>query len=162
MPTKLKIKIKDNPELRVEIDNLYEKTEQVLLAQWSLSIAKHILAVVNMDASVAEAIASGFRVNELWQEGKARIHDVRQAGFKVHQIARHCNNEIQKTALRAAGQAIASGHMREHAMVASDYAIKTMDLLHSDNMDKITAERVWQLDELKRILLRKNFVISNN
>ena len=57
------------------------------------------------------------------------MHDVRQAGFRIHKIARENNSEIKKTALRAAGQAVASGHMREHAMVASDYAVKTIGLI---------------------------------
>lgn len=74
-----------------------------------------------------------FNVNELWQVGKTRMHDVRQAGFKIHTLARECEGEIKKTALRVAGQAVGSGHMREHAMVASDYAIKTIDLTSSND-----------------------------
>jgi len=43
MPTKVKIKIKDNSELRAKIDELYEEMNQVDLAKWSLLMAKHIL-----------------------------------------------------------------------------------------------------------------------
>nr|WP_308743365.1 hypothetical protein [uncultured Anaerocolumna sp.] len=39
--------------------------------------------------------------------------------------------------------------MREHAMVASDYAIKTIDLISSNDIEAITKEREWQLNELK-------------
>lgn len=42
--------------------------------------------------------------------------------------------------------------MREHAMVCSDYAIKTIQLAFPDQINKITQERQWQLDELKQIL----------
>lgn len=42
--------------------------------------------------------------------------------------------------------------MREHAMVALDYAIKTIGLLHPDDMETITSERIWQFNELKNIL----------
>ena len=52
----------------------------------------------------------------------------------------------------AAGQAVASGHMREHAMVASDYAIKTIGLISSNDIQDITTEREWQLNELKKLL----------
>lgn len=121
MATKVKIKIIDNSELRAEID--YHSID---------------------------AIVDGFRVNESWQTGKARMHDVRQAGFRIHRIARECDSEIKKTALRVAGQAVASGHMREHAMVASDYAVKTIGLISSNDMDAITREREWQLNELKK------------
>jgi hypothetical protein len=152
MPTKVKIRIKDNIELREEIDALYEKAEQIRLAKWSLSMAKHILDITNINYHTIDIITDGFKVNELWQIGKAKMHDVRQAGFKVHQIARECDCEIEKVALRAAGQAIGSGHMREHAMVASDYAIKAIGLLSSNNIEAITAERQWQLNELKKLL----------
>ena len=152
MSTKPKIKIKDDAELRAEIDHLYAGAEQVHLAQWSLAMAKHILNIADIDYLAIDEITNGFTVNEMWQESKARMHDVRQAGFKVHQLARNCGDEIKKAALRTAGQAIGSGHMRGHAMVASDYAIKTIGLLHPDDMETITSERIWQLNELKNIL----------
>ncbi|MEX1308059.1 MAG: putative immunity protein, partial [Eubacteriales bacterium] len=122
MPTKPKIKIADHSRIREEIDHLYETTNQVLLAKWSLSIAKHILLIADIDYQSIDVILEGFKVNEMWQSGNARIHDVRQSGFKVHKLARETENEIHKTALRVVGQAVGSGHMREHAMVASDYA----------------------------------------
>jgi len=152
MPTKVKIKIKDNSELRTEIDELYEKMNQVDLAKWSLLMAKHILDTVDIDCNSIDAIVDGFIVNELWQTGKARMYDVRQASFKIHKIARECESEINKTALRVVGQAVSSGHMREHAMVASDYAIKTIGLINSNDIDAITFEREWQLNELKKFL----------
>lgn len=149
MPTQAKIKIKDNSELRAKIDELYEQTSQVDLAKWSLLMAKHILDIVGIDYNSVDEIAEGFNVNKLWQEGKARMYDVRQAGFKIHKLARECDCEIRKTALRVAGQAVGSGHMREHAMVASDYAIKTIGLISSNDFTAITQEREWQLNELK-------------
>ena len=150
MPTQAKIKIKDNSALRAEIDELYEKMSQTDLAKWSLQLAKHILDIVQIDYNAVAELSDGFRVNELWQDGRSGMHDVRQAGFKIHKLARLCESDVKKTALRAAGQAVASGHMREHAMVASDYSVKTIGLLSSDDMEAITAEREWQLSELRK------------
>ena len=152
MPTKAKIKIIDNIELRKEIDEIYEKMDQINLAKWSLSMAKHILEIVNIDYEHINEIKEGFKINELWQIKQARMHDVRQAGFKIHKIARECNSEINRTALRVVGQAVASGHMREHAMVASDYAVKTIGLMTSNNLESITLERQWQVNEIKKFL----------
>ena len=86
MPTKVKIKIVDNSELREKIDEAYEKVSQVDLAKWSLLMAKHILDIADIDYNLIDAIVNGFKVNELWQTGKARMYDVRQAGFKIHKI----------------------------------------------------------------------------
>jgi len=49
MATKVKIKIKDNMELREKIDELYEKTCQIDLAKWSLLMAKHILDIAGIN-----------------------------------------------------------------------------------------------------------------
>ncbi|HZK28586.1 MAG TPA: hypothetical protein VFD19_00030, partial [Clostridia bacterium] len=120
------------------------------LAKWSLAIAKHILGLVGIEYHAVEEITNGFKVNELWQIDQATIHDVRKAGFKIHKLARENDSEIQKAALRVVGHAVASGHMREHTMVASDYAIKTINLLGPNDFDAVKKERAWQLNELKK------------
>jgi len=148
IPIKTKIKITDNSAYRAKLEQYYEKVNQVDLSKWSLMVAKHILEVAGIDYRSHDALADGFAVNELWQDGKATVHEVRQAGLAIHKAARESGSEIEKTALRAAGQAVSSGHMREHAMVASDYAVKTIGLLSGNNLDAITAERQWQLAEL--------------
>jgi len=80
------------------------------------------------------------------------MHYVRQVGLKIHKIVRECDSEIKKSALRVAGQTVASGHMRKHAMVASDYAVKVTGLISSNDMGVIISEREWQLNELKKFL----------
>ncbi len=152
MPTKAKIKIIDSSELRSMIDSIYEKLDQKDSAKWAILIAKHILEIAEIDYNKLDAITDGFKVNELWQIGNASMHDVRQASFKIHKIARESDSEIKKNALRATAQAVASGHMKEHAMVASDYAIKTIGLIFSNDIDKIILERKWQLNEIKKFI----------
>jgi len=152
MATIVKIKITDKSDLRAEIDQLVDSLNQVNLAKWAIICAKHVLQYSETEFPENEAVANGFETNELWQKGEATVHQVRQAGFKVHEVARQCKSEVAKSAMRTAGQAVGVGHMREHAMVASDYAIKTIQLAFSNDMDKITEEREWQLNELKHFL----------
>lgn len=40
------------------------------------------------------------------------------------------------------GQAVTSGHMKEHSMVTSDYSIKVINLLYNDDIEKIKEERI--------------------
>ena len=84
-----------------------------------------------------DTINEGFFINEQWQKGNARMYDVRQAGFRIHRMTKASDDDITRTALRVVGQAVATGHMKEHAMVASDYAVKH--------------ERLWQISCLKAI-----------
>ena len=153
MSTKPKIKIIDNSKLRAEIDLLYEKAEHISLAKWALAMSKHIMKIAGIDYESINDIVNGFKVNEAWQNGKSRMYDVRQAGFAANRIARDCKDETRKAAMRAAVQSIGSGHMREHAMVTSDYSIKVINLLYPDNINAITVEREWQLN------VKKIFVI---
>jgi 1,6-anhydro-N-acetylmuramate kinase len=151
MATKAKIRIKDDVKLRAEIDELYENMNKIDLAKWSLKIAKRTLRIAGVDYKNIDVIIEGFRINELWQKEEARMHDVRQVGFKIHKLAHDSDSEIQKSALRTVGQAVASGHMKEHAMVASDYAIKTIGLIRNNDIGAITKERKWQLNELNKL-----------
>lgn len=144
-----KIKILDNIGLRSEIDMIYEQTSQLSLAKWAIQCAKHILINVDFNDLDFSSITQGFYINELWQEGRASVHEVRKAGFKIHEFARQCNSDITKNAIRTAGQAVGVGHMREHAMICSDYAIKTIQLIFPNQMNKIIEERQWQLNPLK-------------
>ncbi len=146
-----KIKILDDDSLRNQIDELLEEVDQSIGARWSVSLARRIIKIIGFTPTELALIEEGFKVNEAWQNGKARMHDVRQAGFKIHKLARAQNSEEKLLALRVVGQAVASGHMKEHAIVASDYAIKFIGLINDGNMTPIRTERQWQLSELVRI-----------
>ncbi len=151
MATKPKIKITDDIRLRSEIDKEYENTDQVDLARWAIIWARKVLPFAKDEHIDFSIIESGFEINELWQHGEASVHEVRQAGFEIHSVARKCKTEIGKNAIKTAGQAVGVGHMKEHAMVCSDYAIKTIQLAFPGEGGKITEEREWQLKELKRL-----------
>lgn len=143
-----KIKIVDDDEIRSKIDKIYEEQNQVVLAKWSLEIAKHILELTNLDTSKYLEINEGFIVNQLWQNNEVRTYDIRQIALKIHKTAREQNDEIVKNVFRVIGHAVASGHMKEHSMVASYYAIKVINLKYPNNMEKVNEERNWQLNKL--------------
>lgn len=146
-----KIRIIDDDNIRNEIDRIYEKQDQIILAKWSLEIAKHIIEIAKFDITKYPEIKVGFSLNELWQMRKAKVKDVRQIGFKIHKIAREQTNDTDKCVIRVIGQAISSGHMREHSMITSDYAIKVMGLIYDNDIVKIKEERLWQLNKLKEL-----------
>ena len=81
-----KIKIKDIVELRIKLDQIYEDKSQIDLAKWALQLSKYIFSLIEYDYENESAIVDGFTTNEKWQIGEARMHDVRQAGFKVQKL----------------------------------------------------------------------------
>ena len=51
--------------------------------------------------------------------------------------------------------------MKEHAMVCSDYAIKTVQLAFPNDKEKIAEERKWQLVALREVIVStKNVYIK--
>jgi hypothetical protein len=147
-----KILFVDDQALRSEIDALAERADQVTLAKWAVQCAKHVEFLIEEEFPDHPALDKGFFVLELWLKGLAQVHDVRQAGFEVHDFARRCTSEIAVTAARAAGHAISVGHMREHAMVCSDYSVKAIGLSSSDNTSVIRRERTFQRDMLRKLI----------
>ena len=149
--TKTKIRIPDDQELRTRLDQEYEDASQVQLCRYALMLAVHILDLVDGSKLDQDTINEGFRINELWQEGKARVHDVRQISFKIHRLAKASEDAVACTALRVVGHAVATAHMREHAMAASDYAVKAVSLLHPGSMEAVRDERLLQIQYLQEI-----------
>ena len=111
--TKTRIRIPDNTELRARLDQEYEDASQVQLCRYALMLAAHILKLIDGSKLNHDTIKEGFWINEQWQEGNARMHDVRQVSFKIHQMAKASEDMAVCTALRVVGHAVATAHMRE-------------------------------------------------
>lgn len=149
MSTTPKIKIEDNSPLRSTLDAIYAERSQHELAKWSLSMATHVFALTGYDVDEFPTVLEALAVNEAWQRAEARVHEVRQAGFWIHELAKATTDPLLQAVLRVAGQAVGTGHMREHAMVASDYAIKAVNLLHPGDSNAVARERQWQIAALR-------------
>lgn len=159
MATTVKIKVLDNSELRETLDALYDQASQIEMCKYALELCAHITSFVTFDEGTKDVIQEGITINLLWQENKVKMHDVRQVGFKIHAAAKSCDDPAKKTALRVIGQAISTAHMKEHSMVASDYAIKLNNILYDDDFEKATLERLWQIETIKKILDTGNLII---
>ena len=145
------IKIPDDTALRDELVQEYNNSSQIQLCRYALMLAAHILELIPDSVPDEDLIKEGFFINEQWQQGKVRMHDVRQISLKIHQMAKTCEDRIVCSALRVVGHAVATGHMRQHALVASDYAVRVISFLHPDHMDAVRKERLWQIHQLKEI-----------
>lgn len=149
MSTNNKVKVTDDFSLRTKIEKAYKDMTPSNQAKWAISIAKRILHTVKIDYKEISEVVDGFNLSKKWQLKKASIEDVRQASFKIHTVARKYKKEVEMTALRVAGHAVATAYMSEHALVASDLAINVISMIADGSMDSISNERKWQLDEIK-------------
>lgn len=154
MEAQSKINIRDHSALRNTIDRLYAQTERAPLAKWAVDCIRHVLPAAGLTQQELDIIERGFEALALWQSGKASVATIRKAALNIHKAARQCQNPLFKYVLRAAGHAVACGHMKEHAMVCSDYLLKVIETKYPGCDEKIKSERKWQLETLKTIRLQ--------
>lgn len=149
--SKPKIKILDNVELRNEIEVILEEMPQKFLAQWALKVASVYLDSLDSHLKNDPRINLGIETLEKRIKGNTRAYDLRKVGFVVNELAKESNSDVSKYSARSFAQAIATGHMRGHALVSSDYAIKVKNLLTENSLIDSTNERKRQIriiDEL--------------
>ncbi|KGE18781.1 putative immunity protein [Paenibacillus wynnii] len=140
-----KIKIIDNTDLRNKIEETLENMPQKLLAQWALKVSISYLDYLDDHLKGDARINLGLETLQIRIDGSIRAFDLRKVGFIVNELAKESKSEVSKYSARSFAQAIATGHMRGHAMVSSDYAIKVTNLLTHNSLDASTKERERQL-----------------
>src|SRR5699024_4030578 len=130
-----------------KIEEELEKLSQKLLAQWALNVAVPYLDYLDNHLKDDPRICLGIETLEKRIEGHIRAYDLRKVGFTNHkllyallfvfhiraydlrkvgftvnELAKESKTNTSKYSARSFAQAIATGHMRGHAMVSSDYA----------------------------------------
>lgn len=147
-----KLKIKEEPEARASIVLLAETSNQSILAEWSANCSRHVFALALPGYKFPEELEKGYRTLASWRWGEAVIPAIRASALGIHALARSCGSGIQKSAFRSAGHAVATAHVKAHALISSDYALKAVQIAFANDPAKVREEREWQLGELRRLL----------
>ena len=71
--------------------------------------------------------------------------------FKIHRLAREEKDPVKTKVLRVMGQVAATPHVKRHALIASDYAITLINLLHPKNFAEVEKERTTQIALMKSV-----------
>lgn len=71
--------------------------------------------------------------------------------FLIHELAREEKDPIKEKALRVMGQVAATPHVKRHALIASDYAVKVINLLYPGNLDEVKKERELQIKLMESV-----------
>lgn len=144
-------KIDDIPELKDELIAVFDSKSHShkAISCYSLLLAQHILDLTKIEP--CDAINECFEINRKWQEGKARFQEARNVAFKLHTLAREEKDPIKVKVLRVMGQVAATPHVKRHALIASDYAITLINLLHPKNLEEVRKERKIQIELMKSV-----------
>nr|WP_288294503.1 hypothetical protein [uncultured Granulicatella sp.] len=155
VPSEYKIKVTDIPQKRLELEKLLEQLPHKEIARWAVENARRFIEDIENFADKESILEEALNVFQQRLEGKISAYQLRQAGFLANTLSKRSKADISKFAARVYAQAIASAHMRGHAMVSSDYAIKVIQLKDPKDLDRVRVERERQIslaqDFLKKV-----------
>ena len=142
-------KIDDIPELKEQLIDIFDSKSHKDISRYGLLLAEHILSLTN--TPVDDAIAKCFDIVRKWQDGKAKFQEARQVAFMLHRLARMEKDPIKVKVLRVMGQVAATPHVKRHALIASDYAIKLINLMYPKNFEEVIKERKIQIELMNSV-----------
>jgi hypothetical protein len=142
-------KIDDISELKEELIDIFLTKNHKDISHYGLLLAEHILNLVNLQSN--NTINEVFKINIKWQEGKAKFQEARNAAGKILTMAREEKDPIKEKVLRIMAQIANIPHVARHALIASDYSIKLINLMYLKNFEEIEKERKIQIELMKNV-----------
>jgi hypothetical protein len=147
-----KIKIVDDTETRKILVDKIETQHKKNASKWAINLALRIFDVVGIDSKSNDLIQRAIDHNSRYNDKLLSINELREIGFEIHQYARNQEDPLKQFAYRAFGHAVSTAHMKEHAIVSSDYVIKVLNIMRHNRYDIVLKERKLQLEELNRLI----------
>jgi hypothetical protein len=129
-----------------------KKEQQKQLMIWACSCVENVLPLIGEHA--AQQLKNVLQVCKDWVEDKATVGEARKASLKAITVANESSNLIVIAVARAAGHAVATAHMADHALGAALYALKAVKMAGRS----VDAERKWQNEQLPSEI--KDLVLS--
>jgi hypothetical protein len=142
-------KIDDIHELKEELIDVFLTKDHKDISRYGILLAEHILNLTNIQPD--DEIKETIEINIKWQEGKVKFQEARNVAGRIFTMARGEKDPVREKVLRVLGQAAATPHVARHALIASDYAIKLINLLYPKNLEEIKKERKIQIEMMKSI-----------
>ncbi len=137
------------------IADLIHDTDRITLAVWAADCAERVLPYFEKKHPNDDRPRKAIDACREWvRTGVFGMADVRRASLAAHAAAREVKEyDPARSAARAAGQAIATVHVKTHSIAAAIYAATTIrDAARPSNSEKATLkEREWQYRRLLKL-----------
>lgn len=125
----------------------YSKEDQKLMATWSLDCAERVLPLFETISPADDRPRKALEVGREWvKTGVFKMAVIRAASLNAHAAAK----EVQKNdpacfAAHAAGQAVATAHVPQHAYGGAYYALKAIASANPSEAEwEVASEYEWQ------------------
>jgi hypothetical protein len=124
------------------------------MVKYGLLLGQHILDMTNTEP--CSEIMECFEINKKWLNGEtgkgfAKFQIARNAADKLLDLARDEKDPIKEKIYRIMAQIANTPHVKDHALWASDYAIKLINKIYPNNFDEIRKEREIQIGLMKSV-----------
>ncbi|MBE1490691.1 putative immunity protein [Plantactinospora soyae] len=130
----------------------YSREHQRLMATWAAGCAERVLPLFERAHPEDGRPRRAIEVCRSWVDtGVFRMAEIRGASLDAHAAARTAkgNDDAACFAARAAGQAVATAHVPQHAFGGSYYALKAVAAADREQPETAaTTEREWQAQQL--------------
>ena len=138
-------KLDDIPALKEQLIEAFDRKshDHKAISRYSLLLAAHVLELTGVRRD--DAIDACFTINEKWQAGKAKFQDARDVADVVLRLARDEKDPVRVKVLRVMAQVANTPHVKRHALIASDYAVKLVNVMHPGDFGAVRAERETQI-----------------
>ncbi|MDD3621549.1 MAG: hypothetical protein PHQ81_04010 [Methanofollis sp.] len=133
----------------------YRRDDQISMATWAADCAERVLPYFERAYPEDDRPRNAVEACRRWvSTGVFRMAEIRGASLAAHAAARDAKeNDAACFAARAAGQAVATAHVPQHAFGAAYYALKAVAAADPTTAEIHTArERDWQSERLPKDL----------
>jgi hypothetical protein len=131
---------------------LVNKTDKKTLAVWAIDCAKRVLPYFEEKCPKDHRPKNAIETLQTWiNTGLFKMADIRKASLDAHAAAREVGEDnAARSAARAAGQAVATAHVKTHSIGAAIYSLQAINRANSssDASTAIAKEREWQYQHL--------------
>lgn len=145
----------------------YDKQDQRLMATWAADCVERVLPFFEQAYPQDNRPRQAIEACRTWvRTGLFKMAEIRGASLAAHAAAREAKeNKAACFAARAAGQAVATAHVPQHAFGGAYYALKALAAADPAQAEvRVAQERNWQAghmptklrqEVLKRVIVQK-------
>ncbi len=138
-------KLDDIPELKNKLIDAFDVKahDHIAISRYSMLLGRHVLDISGVPGEAA--IEDCFTINELWQRKKVGFQAARDVAGVVLDMARREKDPVRVKVLRVMAQVANTPHVKRHALIASDYAVKLINVMYPGDFDAVGRERETQI-----------------
>jgi hypothetical protein len=144
----------------------YSKEDQKTMATWALDCAERVLPFFEKESPHDTRPRNAIEAGREWvSTGLFSMDTIRRASLDAHTAAKGVKHDsAAHLAARAAGQAVATAHVPQHAYGGAYYALRALAAANPTNQESAVKEELalesHNLPEHLRSEIMKRFVIT--